>query len=111
MIEEEDDDDDDFPLRFYEDLGEHTISDDIRKAFVWASITKFILDTQFIEDIDVEEYESRHRNLAKSVVFHGPFEDFDEAMEMSRQRRGVVVSPRHTWTEQSQPSWVACLAN
>jgi len=103
----DDDEDDDLPLYLHEELGDHTLNDDIRKALVWASIHKFLTGTLVNED----EFEEKHKVLAKSVVFHGPFDDFDEAVKESQQRKGIVVAPKYQWTEEEQPVWLACLAN
>ena len=105
------DDEDEFPLQFHEALGEHTISEDVRSAIVWASIQKFLLDTEMMEEVDVLKITDKQKQLSKSVVFHGPFDDFDIAVTLSQQRQGVVVAPTHLWTEEEQPVWLACLSN
>ncbi len=106
-----DDEDEDVTLSFDAPLGEHVLPDEVRRALVWASIQKFVVDTIHMENIDAASFSQRDRNLARSVVFHGPFEDFEKAIALAQQRQGVVLSVKHEWTEESQPVWVVCLAN
>jgi hypothetical protein len=110
-LDSSDDDDDNFPLQFHEALGEHTLSEDVRFAIVWAAIQKFLVDSEFFGDINVSKITDKQKQLSKSVVFHGPINDFDAAVTVSQRRQGVLVAPRHLWTEEEQPVWLACLAN
>ena len=103
--------DEDFPLQFHEALGEHAISDDVRKAIVLAAIQLFLVKTDYMDAIDLDSFSEKHRALSRSVVFHGPLDDFADAVKQSQRRQGVVVAPSHTWTEEKQPVWIACLSN
>lgn len=102
---------DDFPLQFHEALGEHTLTDGIRNAIIWAAISKFLSDHEVMNELDLEDFTDKDKELAKSVVFHGPFEDMQAAVIESQHRRGVVIAPRNLWTNENQPVWIACLAN
>ena len=111
MDSPDDDDEENFPLQFHEALGEHTLPDDVRFAIVWAAIQMFLLDSEYMDNINVAKITDKQKQLSKSVVFHGPIQDFDSAVTMSQRRRGVLVAPRHLWTEEEQPVWLACLSN
>lgn len=108
--DEDDDEDDEFQLQFHEALGENILSDDVRKALVWASIVRF-LDEEAREAIDESQFSDKHKALSKSVMFHGPFEDFEKAEEESQKKQAVIVAPTNLWTDDSQPVWLACLSN
>ena len=110
-LEDDDNDESDFPLQFHEALGDHTMSDDVRKAIVWAAIQKFLVGTDKMDVIDEAAFTDKNKALSKSVMFHGPLDDFEKAVAESQRRQGVVVAPQHIWTEESQPVWIACLAN
>jgi hypothetical protein len=105
------DENDDFPIQFHEALGEHTLTDDIRSAIIWAAISKFLVGTDYMSDVDNAEFSDKDKQLSKSVVFHGPFSNMEKAVESSQRRGGVVIAPTHQWDEEDQPVWVACLAN
>lgn len=111
MSLDDDDDESDFPLQFHEALGDHTLSDDVRKAIVWAAIQKFVVNTNKMDMIDLDEFSDKNKALAKSVMFHGPLDDYDQAVAESQRKQGVVVAPQLEWTEDSHPFWIACLAN
>lgn len=111
MIDDEDDDEEMIsPLRFKEVLGEHTLSGEVRMALIWASVVRFLTEEER-EEIPPEDFTERERQLAKSTVFHGPFEDFEEAKRESLRRRGVVVAYLPSWSEERQPCWLVCLAH
>lgn len=105
------DDEENFPLQFHEELGEHALSDDVRKAIMWAAIEKFLVDTSENELIDHNAFTDKDRALAKAVMFHGPFTNHAVAAEQAKRQKGVVVSPELLWTDTSQPVWIASLTN
>lgn len=111
MFDDDDEEENEFPLQFHETLGEHTLSDDIRNAIMWAAIQKFLVDSDNLDLIDQDAFSDKDRTLAKAVMFHGPFNDFEEAVKLAQHKQGVVVAPEATWTEDSQPVWIACLSN
>ena len=108
---DDDDKEDEFPLQFHETLGEHALSDSIRNAIMWAAIQKFLIGTESFELVNQDAFSEQDRNLAKSIVFHGPFEVFEEAVTYAHGRQGVIIAPEALWTDTSQPVWIACLAN
>lgn len=110
--EEDDDEEDDFPLLFHEALGDHTLSEDIRGAVVWAAIQRFLSeDEDLLDEVEEEAITDKQKLLAKAIVFRGPLMDFKRAVELAYRRQAVVVAPRHLWTDDSQPVWLAYLAN
>lgn len=104
------DDEDEFPILFHEILGENILSDDVRNAIVWASVMKFLSKEDY-DDVESSEITEKQKQLAKAIVFHGPLNDFEKALELSQSRQAVVVSPKNHWTNERQPIWIACLAN
>lgn len=112
----DDNNDDEFPILFHEALGENILSEDIRNAIVWASILKFLPKEEY-EEIETGEISGdgeitdKQKKLAQSIVFHGPMNSFEKALELSQSRQAVVVSPKNQWTDERQPIWLACLSN
>lgn len=105
------DDDDTFPLSFVELNGEHSISESIRKALIWASIQTFLANDKSLELVDTDDFSDAEKKLSQHVVFHGPFDDLEEAVKEVKARVGVLVAPRHEWTAEKQFVHVAVLAN
>ncbi|NBU69874.1 MAG: hypothetical protein EBS53_00200 [Bacteroidetes bacterium] len=102
--------DDEFPLQFAEVIGDHALTDSMRKAIIWASIQRFLDETEQ-NTIDTEEFSQTEITMSKYVQFHGPFNDVDEAFEESKKRIGVLVAPRHMWTGDDEFVFLAVLAN
>lgn len=99
------------PLIFNEELGEHTLSMPIRKALVWASLQRFVAGSPAYTDIDEAEFDKAERSLAKAAVFHGPFTDYDKAMEEAKSLKAIVVTPICIWTDGDKPHYVVSLSN
>lgn len=105
------DDDERFPLSFMEVVGDHAITDSIRRAIIWASIKKFAMDEESMSLIDTEDFTQDVQRLANSINFHGPFGDLELAVEESKERVGVLVAPKRLWSEDHQFVYIAVLAN
>jgi len=104
----EDEDEATQPITFMEGLGDHGLPDNVRRAIVLAALRRFIPDDDVIEE---EDFSDADNKLAKSVMFHGPFTDLVETLKESVRLRAVVVSPTCTWTDDSQPHYIASLSN
>lgn len=99
------------PLVFNEELGEHTLSMPIRKALVWASLQRFVAGLPAYTNVDEEDFTQAERSLAKAVVFHGPFADYDKAMEQAKTLKAIVATPICVWTDEDKPHYVVSLSN
>lgn len=109
---DEEDDEDEFPLSFMEVTGDHAITDPVRKAIVWASIKRFLDEDVTHDDIESSDFSDTEKLLSKYVYFHGPYTDIDVALESGKQRKGIIVAPRHKWSnEESEFVFVAVLAS
>lgn len=89
-------------------LGDHDLPPQVHKAMVYASAERFCkLDD---DECTVLGYsiEQSHRDLARHIIFHGPFEDMDEAMESAKMYRALIVVPDN---DRKNRAWVASLSN
>lgn len=113
FIDEEEEDD--FPISFIETVGDHAITDGIRRAIVWASIQKFLSkdkDKDAFDLVDIEDFTESERSLSKHISFHGPFTNIADAVEDSKRRRGIIVAPRNHWSEDNDEFvFIAVLTN
>jgi len=93
-------------ILFAECIGEHTITDVIRQAIIYAS------SVEFSGPIDLAEFTEEDKALAVSILFYGPFDDIEEAIEDSILRSGVIVAPSHLWAPDAEDFvYIAVLAN
>ncbi|NJL54100.1 hypothetical protein HC928_02290 [bacterium] len=101
------------PLEFVEMLGNYRITEEIRKAYILASIEKFSTENTDLRSlISPEHFSDKEKSLAKSVSFLGPYFDLEEAEELAQVRLGVVCTPNHLWDVELKPQhWVVSLAN
>jgi hypothetical protein len=109
------DEDDSFPIDFHDALGDNAMNTCMKEAIVYATLVKFSkgtdleFDPQVLESIKLIDFASK--KLSKAVVFHGPFEEFEETIKDAVKRGGVVIAPKHLWTDEKQEIWIACISN
>lgn len=103
---------DECPLEFTEILGENRISDDVRRAYIWACIKFFSTEELNLEElVDPDIFSDADKKLAKAVSITGPLEDREDAEREATAKLGVVCAPLHMWTVFEKPLWIVCLAN
>jgi len=107
-MHEESDDDEVVPLDFNEELGDYSLPDNVRRALVLACLRRFITDPDLFDPDDFNEADNK---LANAVMFHGPYDDFQIAMEKAVRMRAIVVTPHCVWTEESKPHYIVSLSN
>lgn len=104
---------DEVPLEFTEILGENRLTDDVRRAYIWAALVFFSDEEYNLEEMveDNTVFTEQDKALAKSVSIRGPFYDQEKAEEEAIALIGVVCTPLHKWTVTKRPMWVVCLSN
>lgn len=106
------DDSDEIPLEFTEILGENRLTDDVRRAYIWASLIFFSdKDHNLQELVEPDLFSEQDKALAKSVSFRGPYFDHEKAEKEATSLLGIVCAPLHKWTVVRRPVWVVCLSN
>jgi hypothetical protein len=110
----EEDNENMLPLEFHETGLENDLTDDIRGGIAWASIQRFLTDEDLQRRVKERESEftEKHKSLAKSVMFLGPFPDAETAVTTAQRRKGaIVVVPKHLIEAGRPLIYIAALGN